>query len=230
MSFSPKWVSFFKIENNRVSGVGMSPWTDVEGVRLLTGITQAEVSDVDVSLLIDQADIIIKGELRADYSLPPRVIGEAVGTGDGVSVQFLLDNTPVVTGSCRIYLDGTEKVEPTDYSLDTSTGTIIFITAPASGLKITADYNYSEDAEVLTLASSYLAAYLCMVKTRGKLPIRYSMGRLRVVDPDTGSHFWLQYRKYLGILRQNEGISTLPTERAWSSIIDRKEYKGSGGL
>ena len=66
--------------------------------------------------------------------------GEAVGTGDGSTKEFTLDNTPD-EAVLRVYDDGTLKTATTDYSV--SATTLTFITAPTSGAAITADYTYA---------------------------------------------------------------------------------------
>lgn len=106
------------------------------------------------------------------YSHGTRVVGEAVGTGDGVQTVFSLANPWVIdvthgkitdelnlvpfTGQggsdyiCRVYLDAVEKTERGftkvsggDWEIDHETGDITFFTAPASGVAVTADYFYS---------------------------------------------------------------------------------------
>ena len=205
-------------------------FTDVQTVRLLSGVTTGEVNDFEVKEIIEQADVLLRRELEHDYFLPPRVIDEDVGEGDGTTTQYILDNIPIVSGSCVVYVDGVTQTSPTDYSLETSTGVITFVSAPTSGAEVTADYDYSEDAEILKLASSYLTAYLCMVKKRGKLPVRISLSRLRIVDPETGINFWRQYRRFLLILKGNEAVSTAPTTRSWSTTLGRKEQRGNTGI
>ena len=69
---------------------------------------------------------------------PGLITAEAVGTGDGTTTVFTLDNTPI-GGVADIYVDG-GLVAPADYDL---TGeTITFDTAPGNTLAITADYKY----------------------------------------------------------------------------------------
>lgn len=67
------------------------------------------------------------------------VTDEAVGVGDGTTTVFSLDNTPVIPGTETIYVRG--RVQ-TDYSIDYTTGTITFTTAPKNKAPITADYEY----------------------------------------------------------------------------------------
>ena len=62
---------------------------------------------------------------------------EWLGTGDGVKTTFTVQHSPVAPGSERVYLAG---VTTTDYSINYETGEITFDTAPALGVKITADY------------------------------------------------------------------------------------------
>ena len=65
------------------------------------------------------------------------VVGEKVGTGDGIRRTFALTYPPIVPGSETIYLDG----EPTTaYMLDPETGELVFDEAPDVGVAITADY------------------------------------------------------------------------------------------
>lgn len=106
------------------------------------------------------------------YGDSVRVVGEAVGTGDGSTTIFDLANDFVVdtahgkvsnedyliptasqTGSTYrliVKVNGVTKTEeefglsaPNDYSVDYATGVITFHTAPANGAAITADYFYS---------------------------------------------------------------------------------------
>jgi len=67
------------------------------------------------------------------------VTDEDVGRGDGTTTVFSLDNTPVIPGTETIYVRG---VVQTDYSIDYTTGTITFTTAPKNNRRITADYEY----------------------------------------------------------------------------------------
>ena len=80
-----------------------------------------------------------KAHLRIDAAASLRIEAEYVGEGDvGGTTEFDLDNTPI-TGSLRLYVDGTLQVEVTDYRI--ALATITFVTAPASGEKITASYD-----------------------------------------------------------------------------------------
>jgi len=77
------------------------------------------------------------------------VVGENVGTGDGTTTEFTLANAPVMELTETVYLDGTAQTRDTDYTINYTTGAITFSTAPASGVAITADYQYRPSALTL---------------------------------------------------------------------------------
>lgn len=77
--------------------------------------------------------------LDQDTLIP--VLAEALGTGDGTTTIFPLDNNFVREGSVHVFIDA---VEVFNFTVDFFAGRIIFDTAPPSGA-ITADYNYEGD-------------------------------------------------------------------------------------
>jgi len=80
---------------------------------------------------------IYKSSKQIEFTTPPGLLtGEAVGTGDGTTVAFDLDHTPLSIDT--IYLDG---VETTAYTSDGPT--ITFDTAPSTDVVITADYKWA---------------------------------------------------------------------------------------
>lgn len=73
---------------------------------------------------------------------PISVADETVGTGNGFSTLFYLDYPPVDVDSETIVANGTHVfVRDTDYTMDYTTGTITFVTAPAINANITATYD-----------------------------------------------------------------------------------------
>lgn len=70
---------------------------------------------------------------------PVRFNNEAVGTGDGIVVDFTLDN-PAVASGVEVYIDGVLKTITTDYTIVLATGVITFLVAPAIGEVVTANY------------------------------------------------------------------------------------------
>jgi len=80
---------------------------------------------------------------------------QPIGTGDGATAAFQLRKSygavyapyqrPIgkpVAGSVRVAVDGSEKTEGTDFSLDPTTGLVTFLSGhiPASGAAITAGF------------------------------------------------------------------------------------------
>lgn len=76
-----------------------------------------------------------------------------LGAGDGANKDFFTVNSPVMTGSVKVYWRDTTATpdtmtlkDPSTYVLDARTGKITFGTAPAAGTWVYADYQYCEDA------------------------------------------------------------------------------------
>lgn len=96
----------------------------------------------------------------ADYkscrpSLSPGFGDQVIASGDGATTVFGLVKRylsgaqgyerPIakpVAGSVRVGVDGVELQEGSDYQLDLVTGEISFTTAPASGVEITAGFEF----------------------------------------------------------------------------------------
>jgi len=78
------------------------------------------------------------------------IVGEAVGIGDGTTTVFSLAQKPVEVDSETVYIDGVAQTKATDYSINYETGEITFVTAPASGTTITADYDYASKGSAIT--------------------------------------------------------------------------------
>ncbi len=90
---------------------------------------------------------------------------EYIGMGDGVTDVFVLDNTPVLTGTLRLRVDGALQTEGAtdDYTIVLATGTITFNAGsiPILNAPVTGSYSYGADpvgADDTTLASLLLAA------------------------------------------------------------------------
>ena len=83
-----------------------------------------------------------KAALQLDQLAALHIDAEYVGTGDGTETVFTLDHTPL-TGSLKVYVDSTLKVEVTDFTY--ATATITFTTAgkPGNGKIVTAAYDYA---------------------------------------------------------------------------------------
>jgi len=107
------------------------------------------VSDVESEL----SDALQGGE-KAVYTTVKKVVdfvgltvkvsSEAVGTGNGTTVSFSLDNTGVVEGSDKVYVAAVLQRYSVDYTIDYDAGTIVFASAPANQAAVTADYSYQD--------------------------------------------------------------------------------------
>jgi uncharacterized protein (TIGR02217 family) len=86
-----------------------------------------------------------------------RATGQPLGTGDDAQTQFQLVKqypsgsvievrtvTKPVAGTVKLYLDGIEQVA--GWFVDTTTGLVTFGTAPASGVAVTADFEFDAPA------------------------------------------------------------------------------------
>lgn len=79
-----------------------------------------------------------------------QIINESVGTGDGSTKAFSLDNKNVVENSETVYVKGIAKTRDTDYAINFNNGTISIHSPPALNDTITADYKYFPDTVDLT--------------------------------------------------------------------------------
>jgi uncharacterized protein (TIGR02217 family) len=89
-----------------------------------------------------------------DYS-DYEVIAGNIGTGDDTETEFQLSKqytsgsatvnrtiTKLVAGTYAVYIDTVVQTETTDYTIDTTTGIVTFISAPATDEVITADFEF----------------------------------------------------------------------------------------
>jgi len=85
----------------------------------------------------------------------PSAGDQLLGTGDGVTVLFQLSKTytsaaqsyvrPItkpVAGSVLVADNGVPLNEGTDYTIDTTLGTVTFVTPPATGASLTAGFSF----------------------------------------------------------------------------------------
>lgn len=106
---------------------------------------------------------------RVQADNPAAAGAEAVGTGDGTTTTFYLDNYNVVSGSEQVYVAGTLKTVTTHYTIDADAGTITFTAGnvPTAGQAITANYWHSD------IPSSVIGNYI----NRAEYEINTRVGR-----------------------------------------------------
>jgi uncharacterized protein (TIGR02217 family) len=91
----------------------------------------------------------------SDFELGTTVVPVTIGTGDGGSTTFQLFKTyepgsyeyartltKPVTGTLKVYLDGTLKTETTHYTVDYTTGAIEFLAAPGVDVVVAASCEF----------------------------------------------------------------------------------------
>lgn len=67
--------------------------------------------------------------LLGDTGVPARDVSD----GDATSAEFYLATPPILAGSALVYLAGSLKSSPGDYTLDTTSGRLLFAMAPPQG-------------------------------------------------------------------------------------------------
>ncbi len=120
---------------------------------------------------------------------PQIVLGEEIGSSDGVRKVYRLGHAPVMEESVTIYVGGLVKVEGVDYTLDYQTGKLAFNTAPLEGDAISGDYEFAafSDADLqafLDHAGGNLAlaageALTSLIADRNRL-VTWSRGDARI--------------------------------------------------
>lgn len=73
------------------------------------------------------------------------IVNESIGTGDGSTANFNLDNDNIVDDSETVYVSNVAKTQGVDYTINNSSGVITFLSIPANGTAITANYKYFSD-------------------------------------------------------------------------------------
>jgi len=84
---------------------------------------------------------------------------EAVGTGNGVTTQFFLDQINIIADSYTLYANAVAMTETTHYTIDKSTGEITLTTAGVTMLStnnLTAKYKYFDNG----MSDSYITSVL----------------------------------------------------------------------
>lgn len=119
-------------------------------------VTYSSLSATEVSLLsamIAAAQSFVKGYTGLENVSPDE---ELVGFGDGEETEFTLEYRPV--SGLTVYVDGILQTLTTDYTVNTTTGIVSFVTAPADGAEIVAAYDAvpSDEFDDLAIAAMVL--------------------------------------------------------------------------
>ena len=126
-----------------------------------------------------------KAYLRVDASASLRIDAEYVGVGNGVAVEFDLDNTPV-EGSLKLFVDGALQAEDTDFTISGSA--ITFTAAPVLNKGITASYDYVAGDDTFESYDDELLETLIAAATKkaedycGRVFIQRKIAEIRLGD------------------------------------------------
>lgn len=87
--------------------------------------------------------------LTSDLALYER----STATGDGVTMEFQVEQYPVIADTENVYVDGSIKSQGTDYTIDNEVGLITFTAAPGDGMNIIVTYRHAilSDAQIESL-------------------------------------------------------------------------------
>lgn len=91
----------------------------------------------EVASIIDSKTITVTSAPKSSIRT---ITGDEFGTGDGSTTSFSVSENALQPGTITIYEDG---VATTAYSITEANGNLSFDTAPANGVVLTADYDYS---------------------------------------------------------------------------------------
>lgn len=72
----------------------------------------------------------------------------SAATGDALTKEFMVPNSPVVPDSQTVMLAGVVKTEGTDYTFDDDLGLVTFTTAPGASVAIAVTYRFSVLSDV----------------------------------------------------------------------------------
>ena len=164
---------------------------------------------------------------------PRAVLSETLGIADGVLVAFQAQLAPLVTGSLMVQTVSAAgvvvPVDPVNYTADLDLGTITFTTAPISGLRVNASYQWTvfSDAElndVLALQPDLRLATITVLEVLladTERFTKYTIGQ-EAVDRSQA------YRSLLALL---ENLQKQPTRGNASGIVlaDTAEKKANVG-
>lgn len=99
------------------------------------------------------------------------ILNEAVGTGDGATVDYQVMVSPVVSESDSVWVNGVLQTRDTDYTIALDLGVLTFAVAPADTLAVTASYRWTTftDVELEDVLSRHGSVRLAAVEVVGWL-------------------------------------------------------------
>ena len=132
------------------------------------------VETIQTGLVASVGNMEVLGSVTARATLTT-LHGEDVdrlGPADGSTNTFPLANSPVVSESEAIYVDGTILTSRRDYSINYESGIVTFSSAPAIGVTLEARYTYYTIADV-TFHVGHGAGGAAINVARGVIVVTY---------------------------------------------------------
>jgi len=103
------------------------------------------------------------------------ITGEALGTGNGVQVQFGFRYYPLKSGTVVVYLGGV--AQGSGFTVDYSGGTVTFVSPPGVGVVVSVDYEFYHvavfDMDRIETRWIMVDRYSLQLQIREKAPSRY---------------------------------------------------------
>lgn len=132
----------------------------------------------------------------SNYQSAPGTMDQLIGTGDGSQTVFQLKKTYTsglisrarvirkpVAETVRVWVNGVEKVEDTDFTVDTTTGLVTFVSAPANGYSVHASFEFDVPMQFAPGMDEGLMTEIRFFGG-GEMP---SINLIEVVDPDAAN-------------------------------------------
>lgn len=188
-------------------------FTDISSVRELSGLTKDEISDTKLGTIIEYTDKeIVRG-------LHVRVKEENLTEGSSKvsDTVFYTTYKPIADSNADGVIDkkditvwkriDNDRTEVTVSDVNPELGKIVLSSPHNSADMLIIDYQYYKgnsipDSDLMKEAASYKAAFLAMIRLKGKVPTKYSIGRMRVTDEIPGVNFRDRSREVLRKVKQ----------------------------
>jgi len=202
-------------------------WTDVDHVRLISGLTVSDISNADLDLLILEAQQIVRADINS------KVYEEKLtGTIDGSNTVFFTKFAPIADRNFDMVVDANDvsvwlvKVNDITGEKEYTQATVSAVRARSGAIElasppdpnnvdyVVADYDYvigNLDWNLVKLATSLMTAHLAMLNLEGLLPsseYTYKIGKRSVkrkgVDlakTDNVDKFYFKYKQVINQIR-----------------------------
>jgi len=199
------------------------PWTDIDSVRLATGLTPEELPDAQINKFIPIAQKLVRGDTGVKIEF-----AKLEGAINGQNRKFKVPQPPIGDADFDLSVGATDvqvwglteaEDESTKQSLTVSsvyalTGLVVLQTAPSNFVELRADYYNSwimEDPDTVKYATSLIVGCLHALSEFGMSPTMYRLGSM-VLEYSLGTRvialglpykrFWDEYQRLMSPYRR----------------------------